>query len=194
MLLFEQAGLETDAFGVPTCLVFIGDPELEILVAGGEQTGGSYLSKALKRIEPRLILTDHNKVQREAEWFKLASPPVLKILDHHSKEYTAQEMAGAEITLDEGVASACTLAAEQFLQFGVPIPPEMQTLLLGTILTDTRNFDENENRFNQRDIDVYEQLVHNYTGNQAWVAGNGPGKWFNDLKIARKDVQNLTVS
>jgi hypothetical protein len=99
VLLFTQAGFvfdpETEA---PESLVFLDDPEL----APFRQLKGRRPARV------QLVLTDHNKVQREKEWFGSQIAGVVGVFDHHKKEYSVSEYSDSEVVVvDEGSASSC---------------------------------------------------------------------------------------
>jgi inorganic pyrophosphatase/exopolyphosphatase len=135
------------------------------------------------------VLTDCNR--RPAQYANLG--PVYKIFDHHQNESAHPE--AAEVEIDEGLGSACTLIAELLVHHKVDIPPELSTLLLGTILVDSRNFCTKENRFNERDVAavrVLENKVLPETDSAAAAFNKSLlDKWFSRLMEARYDVSSL---
>jgi hypothetical protein len=133
---------------------------------------------------------------------------VLKIVDHHKHENAHPE---AELHLDDGAGSACTLVYEMFTKAQVAIPCDLAVLLLGTVLVDTRAFDPVKHIFNERDVAAVEALeavllppTDESAGGAGGADGAGGGEaslsslsirqqWFNQLIEARYDVSALSV-
>jgi exopolyphosphatase len=159
-VLFSQAGFISDSLGAPVSLVFLDDPELTKL----RHLGG----------KNQFVLTDHNMLEREREWFGSGATSVVGVIDHHKKEFSKSDLqARPKLIVDEGAASSCRychkflldttqfvthhwrnlpsplslVTVALFAKNNLPIPTDLRTLLLGTILVDTRNFDPVENRY-----------------------------------------------
>lgn len=128
-----------------------------------------------------LILTDHNKMTTKVcEHFR---GRVEWVLDHHANTHSYPD---ARVDIDEGLGSACTLVAEQFLARADAVPRELGVLLAGVILLDTRNFDPTEKKGTQRDRDAFDKLA-------VFVPPEGADAWYKSLMEARTNVSHLSV-
>eukprot|EP00935_MAST-01C_sp_MAST-1C-sp1_P002349 g2349.t1 len=193
--LFEQADFAFDGQGAPSSLLFIDEVDWQQV---GKDTS--------------VMLTDHNKLH--PGYSSYFPGGVLKIVDHHKNEQAHPEVSEESKHLDEGVASACTLVGNMLLESGLSIPCDLATLLLGTVLVDTRNFSTEKKLFNERDTQVVEALeamlfptsaeankAEAGAGSAGAGAGAGAeqrqqrrGDWFAELMDARYDVSALSVA
>lgn len=167
LALFGRAGCEVTADGSPAKIRFWDEVDWEAVKALGSRV---------------VVLTDHNRMTPKVA--DIFTGRVEMVLDHHSDTQTHKEAKLVE--LDEGLGSACTLVAEQFLKKSDPPPQEIGTLLAGVILLDTRNFDPKENKGTPRDRAAMDCL-------SAFVPAAGADVWYQELSDARKDVSHLSV-
>ncbi|PKL23335.1 MAG: hypothetical protein CVV47_15515 [Spirochaetae bacterium HGW-Spirochaetae-3] len=129
--LFEDAGIDIKD------LVFLDDVDLGALLANAAS---------------RLVLIDHNKLSAaQGAW----ASKVEEILDHHADEglYPTAKRSIAP------VGSASTLVTEIMLATGTPLPANVATLALGTILLDTVNLDPEAKRVTERDEAVVNRIM-----------------------------------
>lgn len=166
LALFRDAGVELAADGSPIHLHFWDEVDWETTCALQNRS---------------LVLTDHNKMtSKVAERFEDC---VEQILDHHANTNAHPD---AQVEIDEGLGSACTLVVERFLASGRKISKELGTLLAGVILLDTRNFDPKEAKGTLRDRNAFDQLSE-------FLPLDGASAWYAKLMFARKDTSHLSV-
>ena len=128
-----------DAAGLPESeLVFAEDLDLAALHAAG-------------RLD--LVLVDHNRLGKA---FAAFADAVSAIVDHHADE---RLFPHAQQTI-EGVGSCATLVAESILRdLPQALPADGARLLLGTILLDTVNLDEQAGRVTIKDRETAQRLI-----------------------------------
>mmetsp|Transcript_23638 Transcript_23638/g.41733 ORF Transcript_23638/g.41733 Transcript_23638/m.41733 type:complete len:421 (-) Transcript_23638:828-2090(-) len=175
--LFKKAGVAMDAVGAPEGLLFMDDLD----------------QPTVEELDQRcsLLLTDHNEPGTKlcALWGGRQNlPPVASVVDHHQD---AGQFTDALLrVVDPACGSACTLVASQALSNQVTLPEDLVTLLLGTILLDTRDFDADKKRFAEIDVQTHKLLCETYPN--ACPSREEQTKWYKELKDARHDVDGLS--
>lgn len=108
-------------------LIFL--TEVESLLSGLEE----------KSVTLRITLTDHHdkKGQLAARLKIDEKKKFFSIIDHHQISDKVKKITGEVV--EDTVGAATTLIFERFVQFKVPIPPKLATLMLRAILSDTKN-------------------------------------------------------
>lgn len=152
-----------DAADLPESeLVFAEDLELAALHAAG-------------RLD--LVLVDHN---RPGKAFAAFADAVSAIVDHHADEHLFPQ---AEQII-EPVGSCATLVAERILRdLPQALAPEAARLLLGTILLDTVNLDEQAGRVTVKDREIAQRLIV--------VCGEEPNRLFQRVQFEKFNVAAL---
>lgn len=165
--LFADSGCELDSEGAPGAGLRFWD---ELDWSGGLAAGAG------------LVLCDHNRMTpRVAEVFAVSQ--VEWVIDHHAP--TGDTYTNARYELDQ-VGSACTLAAEQYLQAG-EVPTHIGAMLLGVILLDTRNYNPEKGVGwgTERDAAAIERLRA--------FAPKTRDEWYDELLDARNDTSGFSV-
>ena len=100
-----------------------------------------------------LMLVDHNALSSGLKKF---ADRVTGILDHHKDEGLFLD---AEPRIIQTIGSTASLVAMEFERNQVAIPPELATLLTGTILLDTVNLDDKAGRVTEADKEIAARLL-----------------------------------
>ncbi len=176
--LFHYAGFNEDFLGAPNDIIFIDE-------LNDYDLSGSALA-----------LTDHNMLDDAiCKHFKdreTQQVNVVAVVDHHQDSGL---FASADLRIiDATCGSCCSLIGKLMLERcpqKLVEAGDLVTLLIGTILLDTRNFSPKHKRFCQLDIDVYRSLMKLLPTDLTTEIDHG--KWYQELKRARNDVSHLSV-
>lgn len=126
----------------------------------------------------KLTLIDHNKLASSQEKFQ---DSVEEIVDHHKDEGLYSPTEGRTV---EPVGSAATLVAEKMINLdAASLDPVIAELLLGAILLDTVNLDEQAQRVTPKDEAVARRLFE--------IAGVDQNELFNKLQAEKFNTSAL---
>lgn len=140
-----------------------------------------------------LILLDHNNPSAKVR--TRLPGPIVGIVDHHNDDGMALDAPLREIDDSSGSAS-CGVARLLLDSIKLDptaspdaanyLPPEIVTMILSATVLDTRNFDPDSHKYNDRDIEITERLK--------MIHGSfDPPAAFADLHNARFNVTGFSV-
>jgi exopolyphosphatase len=115
---------------------------------------------------------------------------VVGVVDHHADAGLFGDAALRRV--DPSAGSCCSLVAQLALEHGVALPPALATLLLGTILLDTRHFSEKAQRFSQVDVQAHRMLLAAHA--RDLPPEQEHAAWFEALMAARQDTGELSAA
>lgn len=156
-LVFRHCGIEFDAEGAPSSLLFIDEVTPAALARWAAMAEGGEAAKPFD-----VVLTDHNRVTTDVS--ARFGERIVAIVDHHSDEGAHAEscpMGSRDRVVDIAAGSAASLAAELCLSVdGGPesvasqaaVSPTLAALLLSAIAVDTRGFAPDQRKFSGRDV------------------------------------------
>lgn len=129
----------------------------------------------------QMTLVDHNQLVQHQKDLK---PMVVEIIDHHEDKGEYDKNVNAQIV---SVGSTSTLIAERIIRgtYLLQIVPELAQLLIGAIILDTVNLDEQKERVTERDRLVAEKLLSrgNLSQDAIW----------NSLNQAKSNLTGLSL-
>lgn len=157
-MLFRHCDFSMDSAGSVTDLIYLD----EAAAPASAWRAGDSLGVAL---------TDHNRIAPHVE--EMIGNQILSIYDHHADEAahiasttcspvgSKPGLAGARRVrlIDTAAGSACSLIVNAFSEQLGLAPPALFVLLLGTIATDTRGFDETELKYSVADLQATQRLL-----------------------------------
>ncbi len=125
-----------------------------------------------------LILVDHNLLGSAQSSFETS---ITEILDHHADEKKYPSGIKTDI---RPVGSAATLVSERFIKDQKDkIDGDISTLLLGTILLDTVNLDEEAGRVTEDDAKIANEIIE--------ISGLDQKVLFDKLQFEKFNVSSL---
>jgi manganese-dependent inorganic pyrophosphatase len=106
-----------------------------VLDPQGRTLGMLSKSDLLKKVDRKLILVDHNELSQAVHG--AASVEILEIIDHHRID--AIQTSQPIHFRNEPVGSTCTIVADCFFQYGIPVEPPLAGVMLAGLVSDTLN-------------------------------------------------------
>ena len=152
---------------------------LPVVSAGGTLVGMISRSDLLKRVYQRVILVDHN--ERSQSVAGLDQAELVGIIDHH--RIADVQTARPIFIRMEPVGATCTIIAEMYEDYAIPVPKHIAGVMLGAILVDTVIL--RSPTCTQRDRDVAEKL--------AAIAGVDPVAYGTEIFMNAQDVEGKTA-
>lgn len=176
-----------------------------------------FTAAAAPHSTPKIVLVDHNRLCERQAWLQ---PHIVGVIDHHVDEgQYPQDIALRDIRVVGSACSLVTLIARQVQEAtlttsaaaaGAAALPH-PLLLTSTILLDTGNFNPDDKKTTDTDLQAYAWLANEADGAQDAgsqsarvhrAAGRALGRlpsdpklmkhWYKSLREARRDVTSLS--